>query len=71
MKTNIFVKTLGVFLLLCVNLLQAQNVISGSVTDAETNEPIPGANIVIQGTAEGTTADFDGNFSLNTGQTNY
>ncbi len=68
MKTNIFVKTLGVFLLLCVNLLQAQNVISGSVTDAETNEPIPGANIVIQGTAEGTTADFDGNFSLNTGQ---
>lgn len=43
----------------------AQTVVSGTVSD-ENGEPIPGANIVIAGKAIGTTADFDGNFSLQT-----
>ena len=38
-------------------------VITGRVTD-ERGDPIPGATIIIEGTASGTATDVDGNFSL-------
>lgn len=38
--------------------------ISGTVTD-EKGVPLPGANILEKGTANGTQTDFDGNFSIN------
>jgi hypothetical protein len=38
--------------------------IRGSITDEATNEPIPFATIVLEGQAQGTTSDFDGNFEL-------
>lgn len=38
--------------------------VTGRITDEESN-PIPGANILIKGTALGTTTDTDGKFSLN------
>ncbi|WP_242092574.1 SusC/RagA family TonB-linked outer membrane protein [Aestuariivivens sediminicola] len=43
----------------------AQGNISGTVTDGTSNLPLPGANVIIKGTATGTTSDFDGKFSLN------
>lgn len=42
-------------------LAQAQSV-SGTVTDA--NGPLPGASIVVKGTTNGTTTDFDGKYTL-------
>ncbi len=45
----------------------SQTTISGNVVD-ENNQPIPAANIVIVGTTIGTTADFDGNFVLETSE---
>ena len=42
----------------------AQNAVTGSVTD-ENGEGIPGANIVIKGTSQGTITDIDGAFSIN------
>ncbi len=42
-----------------------QTTVKGKVVD-ENNEPIPGANVVLVGKAEGTTTDFDGNFTFNT-----
>lgn len=39
--------------------------ITGTVTDAESGEPLIGANILVVGTATGTVTDFDGTFSLN------
>lgn len=42
----------------------AQGTVSGTVTEASTNNPLPGANVVIKGTSTGTTTDFDGNFSI-------
>ncbi|MEX1212892.1 MAG: TonB-dependent receptor [Balneolaceae bacterium] len=43
-----------------------QSTVSGVVTDAQTGDPIPGVNILVQGTtASGTTTDVDGNFELN------
>ena len=68
MKKNKLTTALTVIGLFCVNLLLAQSTISGTVLDAETNQSIPGANIVIVGTNVGTTADFDGNFTLTTNQ---
>ena len=38
--------------------------ITGKVTFAEDNEPMPGANIIIKGTTTGTITDIDGNFSM-------
>ncbi len=42
-----------------------QTTVQGKVVD-ENNEPIPGANVILVGKAEGTTTDFDGNFTFNT-----
>ncbi|MDG1571696.1 TonB-dependent receptor [Robiginitalea sp. M366] len=55
------------FMLLAGAGLFAQTSVSGMVTDAN-GEPVPGANIVVVGTSVGTTADFDGNFTLETTQ---
>ena len=45
----------------------AQTTVRGNVSD-ENGTPIPAANVVIVGTSEGTTADFDGNFVLETSE---
>ena len=42
----------------------AQQTITGKVTDGETGESVPGANVIEKGTSNGTTTDFDGNFRL-------
>ncbi|GAA4232835.1 TonB-dependent receptor [Postechiella marina] len=39
-----------------------QNGIKGTVSDQ--NGPLPGANIIVKGTSNGTQSDFDGNYSL-------
>ena len=38
----------------------AQGTVSGTVSDSE-GLPLPGATVVVQGTAIGVTSDFDGN----------
>ena len=45
------------------NGIYAQNSISGSVLD-ENNQPIPGVNVVVKGTSNGISSDFDGNFTI-------
>ncbi|MFD0977410.1 TonB-dependent receptor [Salinimicrobium gaetbulicola] len=42
----------------------AQGTITGTVFDSELNGPLPGANIKVVGTTNGTVTDFDGNFTL-------
>ncbi|WP_111706440.1 SusC/RagA family TonB-linked outer membrane protein [Lutibacter citreus] len=62
-KLSIF----GVFLaLMSVQQFYAQTV-TGTVTD-ETNQGVPGANILKQGTNTGVTSDFDGNYSISASQ---
>lgn len=53
-----------VFALFVGSVMMAQTTISGSVTEANTEQPIPGANIKVVGKSIGTTTDFDGNFSF-------
>lgn len=64
-------KTRLQFLLLCGLLWQGvvfaqTSRITGKVVGAN-NEAIPGANILVKGTTQGTTSDANGNFVLNTG----
>lgn len=40
-----------------------QQTISGVVTD-ENNLPIPGVNVIVKGTANGSSTDFDGNYTI-------
>lgn len=48
-----------------VSITFAQNVtITGTVTDGESGEPLPGANILVKGQASGTITDMDGKYSL-------
>ena len=48
--------------LFCIGWAQAQTV-TGTVT--EPNGPLPGANVLVKGTTNGTTTDFDGKYTLN------
>jgi TonB-linked SusC/RagA family outer membrane protein len=43
----------------------AQQSLSGSVTESATGLPVPGVNIIVKGTSNGTTTDFDGNYTIN------
>ena len=42
--------------------------IKGTVTSKSDGEPILGVNIVVQGTQEGTSTDFDGNYQIKANQ---
>jgi len=60
-------------LFLCVVVLTslttfayAQSSIKGIIIDSDMNSPLPGANIIVKGTTNGTTTDFEGSFALNT-----
>lgn len=43
---------------------QNQNIITGVVTSADDGLSIPGVSVVVKGTSNGTSTDFDGNFSI-------
>jgi len=59
-------KILNILIIMAFSVsLYAQNgIIEGKVMDKITNEPLPFANIVIDGTTIGTSSDLDGNFKL-------
>src|SRR5690606_30977652 len=42
----------------------AERVVKRTDTEAGTGTPRPGGNVVIKGTTEGTSTDFDGNFQM-------
>ena len=51
--------------MLCsIPLLSQNGTVTGSVSDSETGEPLPGVNVVVKNTTKGTNTDFDGNFSI-------
>ena len=50
-------------LIMCIQVAFAQSTITGNVTD-DLGVPLPGATILEVGTNNGTTTDFDGNYSI-------
>jgi len=55
---------LGLFLMVTSGLYAQTVTISGQVMEADTNQPFPGATVVVKGTTIGTITDFDGNYTL-------
>ena len=55
---------LSFLLVLFTGVLVAQTV-SGTITDADSGDPLIGASVLVTGTGTGTVTDFDGNFSIN------
>ncbi|MEJ8758672.1 SusC/RagA family TonB-linked outer membrane protein [Pontibacter sp. H259] len=56
------------FLLVSVLVQQAMaqsRAVSGKVTDAATNQPLPGVAVLVKGTTVGTATGVDGSFTLN------
>ncbi|UII23435.1 SusC/RagA family TonB-linked outer membrane protein [Fulvivirga ligni] len=63
----ISIRLLGMVIMLLLSLptwAQNDKLISGKVLSADENEPLPGVNIVIKGTLEGTVSGADGSYSL-------
>ncbi len=62
---KILLKGVLFFLLFLPMISIAQSTVSGTVVDATGQMPIPGVNVLVEGTTNGTTTDFDGKYTLN------
>jgi len=58
-RTLLVVAALSVF-----SYAFAQRTVQGNVTDKEDNQPLPGVNVLVSGTNNGTATDAEGNFTL-------
>lgn len=56
--------TLLMTLVFSAGLMAQSQMISGTLTDASTNETLPGVNIIVKGKTIGTLTDIDGKFEL-------
>ena len=65
---NLLKITLTFSFMLMSIVLFAQGNVSGSVVDSETGTPLPGVNVVVQGTSTGVSTDFDGNYQISVSQ---
>ena len=66
-KKHSMKKFSAIILFICLGLssILAQTVqISGVVTGAEDNEPLPGVTVMVKGTLQGTTTNSDGRYSI-------
>ncbi len=61
---NFRISLLSALLLFVVSLSAQTGIIQGRVYDEINNEPLPFANVVIEGSTVGTTTDIDGNYKL-------
>lgn len=57
-------KKLLFFLLMLPLGILAQSTLKGTVLDGANSSPLPGANIIVEGSKNGTTTDFDGKFTI-------
>ncbi len=74
-KTYTTMLNKGVITLICLLALQFVNAqtgkITGKILDGEYNDVLPFANVLVKGTSQGATSDFDGNYSLELEEGNY
>ncbi|MDZ4699211.1 MAG: TonB-dependent receptor [Rhodothermales bacterium] len=61
---RLFLLIFGSLLFFSTPLFAQKGAITGVVVDAETGETLIGANVLIEGTATGTTTDFDGRYAI-------
>lgn len=69
--SNISYKVMDKLIVLTTNSDESQQLkITGTVSDAKSGEPIPGVNVVIEGTQTGTITGSDGKYTLNVSASN-
>lgn len=56
--------SLALLFIFSIASAQSQKTVTGTVSSSEDNMPLPGASVLVKGTNNGTSTDFDGNFSL-------
>lgn len=61
MKTNLLAM---LFLLTGLTLFAQEKTVTGTLTSADDGLPLPGANVSVQNTNQGTTTNFDGNYEI-------
>ncbi|MCF6239764.1 MAG: TonB-dependent receptor plug domain-containing protein [Bacteroidales bacterium] len=61
---KIVISALMLLFALSSSLYAQERTITGKVTDASDGSPLPGVNIAVVGTSQGTITDLDGNYSL-------
>ncbi|MAH20922.1 MAG: SusC/RagA family TonB-linked outer membrane protein [Flavobacteriaceae bacterium] len=61
---NTTIKCLFVFMFLTPIIAFSQSSLKGTVSEQESGLPLPGVNVLIKGTTNGTTTDFDGNYQI-------
>jgi TonB-linked SusC/RagA family outer membrane protein len=67
MKTSTGLKSLLTFMLSAIfslTLYAQEKTVSGTVTDGETGEALPGVNVLVKGTTQGTVTDIQGQYRL-------
>ncbi|PSG90652.1 SusC/RagA family TonB-linked outer membrane protein [Aurantibacter aestuarii] len=61
---KVFIQKLYLILCLVPTIFMAQSIVTGNVSEKASGLPLPGVNIIIKNSSTGTSADFDGNYSL-------
>ena len=61
MRSKIY--ALVMILFISVGAIAQSYTVSGTITDDQ-NQPLPGVSVLVKGTANGTSSDFDGKYSL-------
>ena len=59
-------KKLLFLLIFPISLFSQDILMTGLVVDDDSNQPLPGVNVIIKNTVKGTTTNFDGLFELKT-----
>ena len=63
-KLNLIMKQLLIGMMMVLTTLSTFGQTAGKVVEAGTNEPLPGATVVVKGTTNGVVSDMDGNFII-------
>ncbi|WP_299098327.1 carboxypeptidase-like regulatory domain-containing protein [uncultured Winogradskyella sp.] len=61
---NTAIKILFILLLLPLFSIAQEGIVTGTLTTEDDGLPLPGASIIVKGTTNGVTTDFDGNYSI-------
>ena len=65
MRKNLLLKMLSLFLVLITSMAWAQDkTVTGKVTSKDDGSTLPGVNIVVKGTTNGSVTDADGKYSI-------
>ena len=64
MKTILQLCAVAIFTLVSINVAAQDRSVSGRITSSEDGLPLPGVNVIVKGSSDGTVTDIDGNYKI-------